>query len=395
MADLRPARPRSFYIPALDGLRVLACLMVFAHHGLPNSLNGRVSPAVDGWWHALIDFGAYGVTIFFALSSFLITRLLIMEREATGDINIRDFYLRRVLRIWPVYFFVVFLGAVVGPAIEGVPLGPALLLRFLTFNGNYAQVAGAQPPYAIGILWSVCVEEQFYLVWPHVVKHRRGRALGVVLFLMLALGIGSRWFVASHGGGWPQIWFNSLCQLDCFAWGAGAALLYGAGRLKLPAVVGNGIALTALGAGLVIAKACPLVNLHPGAVPILNAEAYAAMCFLGATITWAVAACKDSVLGLGPICRQGKFTYGLYCYHTLTLVIARWALNGHGVALTTVVWLGLTALVTTLSWNLLEQPFLNLKRRFQTVPSGAPSPSRTSESEKATQLPAMAVKDHG
>jgi peptidoglycan/LPS O-acetylase OafA/YrhL len=373
MANTRPFRPGGFYIPALDGLRVVACLMVFAHHGLPNRL--PIPTWIDGWWHALVDFGAYGVTIFFVLSSFLITRLLDLERQATGDINIREFYLRRILRIWPVFFVVICLGALIGPAVEGVPFKPEILFRFLTFNGNFAQASGAQTPYSVGILWSVCVEEQFYLIWPHIVKHCRGRVLHAVIALMILIGVFSRWVIAAHSGHWEQVWFNSLCQLDCFGWGAVLALLHASGRMRLPSSVGNALGIAALSAGLVIGKAFPLVNLRAASVPVVNAAAYGGIVFVGAAVTLAVAFTEGSILRLGPISRQGKYTYSLYCYHTLTLVLVRCAFEGHRVALTIVVWLCLSAGVTYLSWHYLEQPFLRLKRRFQTVASGAPDAS--------------------
>ncbi len=109
-----PSNQRRFYFPELDGLRFYAFLGVFVCHTLPVGAafyRGLHLP-LPGFWSALVDAGASGVDLFFVLSAFLITSLLIREREATGGISLRLFYIRRVLRIWPLYLLVLMLGIV-------------------------------------------------------------------------------------------------------------------------------------------------------------------------------------------------------------------------------------------------------------------------------------------
>ncbi len=106
--------PRRFYQPELDGLRFYAFLGVFVFHTLPGQAafyRGLHLP-LPWLWGAVAKSGGAGVDLFFALSAFLITSLLLRERGQTGEISLRQFYIRRILRIWPLYFVVVALGIV-------------------------------------------------------------------------------------------------------------------------------------------------------------------------------------------------------------------------------------------------------------------------------------------
>jgi peptidoglycan/LPS O-acetylase OafA/YrhL len=107
----RPSGARRFYNPALDGLRFFAFLGVFTLHALSRTV--PISPAGSQWsaWEtAGRDVGMLGVDLFFVLSSYLITKLLLIEKDRTGTVDIRSFYVRRILRIWPLYFgFLIFM----------------------------------------------------------------------------------------------------------------------------------------------------------------------------------------------------------------------------------------------------------------------------------------------
>jgi peptidoglycan/LPS O-acetylase OafA/YrhL len=112
---------------------------------------------------AIASSGRFGVQLFFLLSGYLITSLLLREKEVTGHINVRAFYVRRILRIWPLYFFVLTLAAL-WPWSGRLPL--SYFAGFLLLAGNWIVVLfGVADSWAI-ILWSVSIEEQFYLLWP-------------------------------------------------------------------------------------------------------------------------------------------------------------------------------------------------------------------------------------
>jgi peptidoglycan/LPS O-acetylase OafA/YrhL len=144
---------REFHIPSLDGIRAVSFLIVFlAHAGY-----GSVIP------------GGFGVTVFFFLSGFLITTLLRMELSSTGDISLRDFYLRRALRILPPFYAVLAFATllVFAGVLEG-PLWPGPMLALVCHFSNYWNVlhgASGQPP-GTAVYWSLAVEEDFYLLFP-------------------------------------------------------------------------------------------------------------------------------------------------------------------------------------------------------------------------------------
>lgn len=180
---------KKIHFPGLNGVRFVAALLVIVDHtelfksylGLPTLWSNSYSAYL----------GAFGVSIFFVLSGFLITYLLLEEKKE-APIQIKHFYLRRILRIWPLYYLLFFLGFLVIPYLSFLQVSQYSsemsdsLDRFLLFFGLAANVAFVYFPTVAfaNILWSVAVEEQFYLFWPHVVRIKQ-KLLGVMLFLLL------------------------------------------------------------------------------------------------------------------------------------------------------------------------------------------------------------------
>ena len=162
--SLKPAD--RFYIPALDGLRLVAFLMIFWTHTMQGPSTDAAPPIP--LYGAFRLAGAYGVPVFFVLSAFLITRLLQMEKARDGRIDIRAFYVRRTLRIWPLYFLIVAIAVAHWAfVVHRVPSGAVLSLATFTANW-YRGFLGPIDSFA-AVLWSVSVEEQFYLVWPFLI----------------------------------------------------------------------------------------------------------------------------------------------------------------------------------------------------------------------------------
>ena len=208
-------RVDSFYRPGLDILRALAFLLVFVAHGLVSELD---KPTQLG---AIGRAGEFGVCVFFFLSSYLITELLLREKRETNTIHIPAFYVRRILRIWPLYFAMIGVGCFYGlfsPA-HSVSLawGAALMLLFT----NWYTVGHGYPPGFLFPLWSISLEEQFYLVWPCIVKYLGpGSLLGISTVLMtmayLTLAYVVSFFIL------PQIWevgqkYGMQTQSDFFS----------------------------------------------------------------------------------------------------------------------------------------------------------------------------------
>jgi peptidoglycan/LPS O-acetylase OafA/YrhL len=170
-------------LPALDGLRAVAVAAVMVFH----------FGAASFYWAKL------GVTLFFVLSGFLITLLLIRERERTGSVSLRNFYIRRALRIFPAYY--VFLLLSFGwMLIEGLDIPAALVLSAGFYVLNYVQAFGAFRNTPVSHGWTLGVEEQFYLLWPAMLRAAWNRKLAPEALVGFALGAILLWRVILVAG---------------------------------------------------------------------------------------------------------------------------------------------------------------------------------------------------
>ena len=313
--------------PALDGLRGLAVLLVIGQHAeIPGLRQG----------------GGTGVTLFFALSGFLITALLVEEHRASGRVDVRRFVARRAVRLLPA--LVVLLAVLLGLGMT--TLHDAALAA--AYVGNWVR-AGGDNLGDLGHVWSLAVEEQFYLVWPiaFVLLRRRPRVL-------LALAVGGA--VASAverqllwGHGLDRIYFGSDTRADAILAGCALGLVVAHGaRLR----VGAGIGLVA-GAGLLaLSASTPRFFLHWGFTP-------------AAVAAVAVVACvaprppgTTRVLEHPTLVRTGRLSYGLYLWHFPMVLWAQGAISSLPVRLA--VELPASALLALASYHLVEEP---LRRR--------------------------------
>jgi len=161
-------------IPSLDGLRATSIVLVLAGHTI------KAGPHSFGF-RALLLHADLGVRVFFIISGFLITSLLLNERSKSGSISLRQFYIRRALRILPAFFL--FVGCVALLSNFGViPIPDWFWLYVLTYTVNFAQ----RSPWVLYHLWTLSVEEQFYLLWPLVMKIARPRTWAAVAILAIA-----------------------------------------------------------------------------------------------------------------------------------------------------------------------------------------------------------------
>ena len=174
MADLLTApiqRPR--HIPSLDGLRALSVLLVILLHTLLRDSIYKDIPFV----YRMFGNGSLGVFIFFVISGYLITTLLLREREKTSTISLKSFYIRRAFRILPPLYLYIFFLAVLGATGHLPGMNTRELVAALTLTRNYSYHVDL---WAMEHLWSLCIEEQFYLLWPSVLVlctwHRTGSA---------------------------------------------------------------------------------------------------------------------------------------------------------------------------------------------------------------------------
>ena len=222
-----------FYRPELDLLRFIAFLFVFFTHRMDLA---PIDPAKYYWGHHISLVGVFGVPLFFFLSAFLITELLVREQEAYGKINVRSFYIRRMLRIWPLYF-TFFFGMVVLTLVSdqfGV-IPPKAQLAFSLFAGNWYITFHSWIAYPVNPLWSISVEEQLYIIIPLLAAYGGRRGLKVFSFLALAvayLTIAS--YARNPTEGFTGEWTNSFTQFQFFAAGILLAVYFKGWRPAWP-----------------------------------------------------------------------------------------------------------------------------------------------------------------
>jgi len=386
--NLPPPENKKFY-PALDGLRAMAVLMVFYQHYL--SIGG-VRPAMNWGWT--------GVDIFFVLSGFLITGILYDTRDTLH--RFRTFYIRRTLRIFPLYYGVLLVALLLYPVFHWVwhpvwilwPLYLGNFGRFIWLN-DWMQGTGvldhfrAGPPYhdvffQIGHFWSLCVEEQFYLVWPLMVFMIRDRVrirnlCLVVCGVCLAARIACVFFV-------PPDYIDAELLYRLTPLRADALLLGGALALALRGPEAAWLhrfrhhALTLFAVGFVMFENQHLYAPVAGA-PVLDTIGYTLIDIFAAALILVVlhpGGILFRVFTLRPLRRLGQVSYGFYVFHDIPHIayvklaqhIAR-HLPFPGVTLggvTACIALPATLALSFLSFRYFESPFLRLKERFAAAP---------------------------
>ena len=330
----------SFYRPELDVLRFGAFLLVFLHHALPHS----------GWMFAgIARAGALGVDLFFALSAYLITELLLRERRSRGAIDVGAFYIRRVLRIWPLYYFTLLILVPAMSFLPGEQMPWAYSAAFALFGANWACAAWGYPPSSFALLWSVSIEEQFYLAWPWLVRLGELR-LRMIAYGMLAAATVTRMVLVIRDVHHPGIWCNTLARLDPIAAGALlACFLKGA----VPQHTRRSrILWIALGGALLIGSGAMGFNEGWPVLVTYPLAAGASVAIIFGVLGWGVPGSRLRLLAPGTY--LGKISYGLYVFHAAAIRIAP----------SPVLALPLTVALAALSYRYLESPFLRLKDRF-------------------------------
>ncbi len=390
-----------FYAPELDALRFAAFLLVFCRHftnalgGVKNDLDAKKLGAVPAIsanvsTHAsllssirpqevaqALDFG---VCLFFFLSSFLITRLLLIEREDTGSIHIGQFYMRRCLRIWPLYFFFLALVVILSQFVPVLHVSVPRVLAAGFFVGNWAAVLHGWSSIAIQPLWSVSVEEQFYLVWPGFARFGRRSIVAVSLVMGLLSMLTLFYFGHISGAQVTATWPNTLVQALFLAAGALTACFSFPERRRLSDR--KRVAFLFLGAvcWLTASAGCHIVRTQsPGAAALMVGYLLVlcgTMLMFNGVAGWNARPMPALLLYLG------KISYGLYVFHVACLLFMGEVIHGlvnrlalHSMSpylvetISAALALALTIACASCTYEFLERPFLKLKGRFTRVRS--------------------------
>lgn len=324
--------------PGLDGLRGIAVLLVLAGHAaVPNMTSA----------------GGVGVTVFFTLSGFLITTLLLDDIDQHGRIRFGRFYRRRALRLFPAAGVLVAVVAVLGLITASSGVHQRTVLGSLFYASNYTVKGGAYD--WLGHTWSLAIEEQFYLVWPLLLLGLlklgvRQWVLAVLVFDLAFVSMWVRFSQYDHGAGTYRIYFWPDARADALLIGAAVAIL-----IREVQAERTQWWLAALGA-------VPLAVALPWNNAVQSVETLPTFVALGtAAILWATAQGPGLAVLEQPWLRWvGHRSYGLYLWHYPVMIIAAHDLDWswwQRAALTVPISFALTVL----SWRYVEQPFLRMK----------------------------------
>jgi peptidoglycan/LPS O-acetylase OafA/YrhL len=374
---------KGIYFKGLNELRGIAALAVLFHHIEQYKYRAGTVSLYDTcaakWIGGL---GKYGVYTFFVLSGFLITYLLFVEKAKNGKIDVWLFYCRRALRVWPVYYIIVLVSFAFVPWLaQNLPFlrGEAEyysrtqvlvsepwfpLVLFLLFLPNLA-LRLCRPIAGAAQAWSVGVEEQFYLLWPHILNQFSGRRLAGVFF-----GIAFLYPLLPEIGQIIDPSFGKICTklvkifpVHLMAIGAiGAFAFY---MKKLPEFVSSSIFFVSSAALLVcftIAKVSPIIFSIGVILFILSLVQQ-----------------KGRVnLNNAPLSKVGRISYGLYMYHPLVMFLSFGLVhhytNASGVIYNLLVYSAVVVgslIASVISYRYLEKPFIMRKlNRYSVIPSG-------------------------
>jgi peptidoglycan/LPS O-acetylase OafA/YrhL len=390
LEDIKNSRVR-FYRPELDVLRFVAFLLVFLHHTLPSGKDPRIVYLLRGFAPALDSIAeacGYGLSLFFTLSAFLICELLLRERESVGNIGIKQFYIRRILRIWPLYYLALAIGAIFLFLPGSVSGDLAKIGWFAVFMGSWYCVTHVLPSaLPITPLWSISVEEQFYLFAPWVIKYFNRKSLYGFCAALIAISNVWLYFLGETLAVDHRIWFNGFVQYECFAGGILLCLaLHGrvsriAAWQRIVLLVFSFVCWFFACYGL-HGRFASAGEWNPGSWPLIFGYALAT---LGCVLLLV------AFLGVSPkllpqwAIYLGRISFGLYVYHQFAiyatdhlfigyistfkyLPIVR-SLAGPIYITNMILTLGLTILMAVLSYRYFETPFLKMKKRHSVIES--------------------------
>ncbi|WP_175484093.1 acyltransferase [Modestobacter sp. DSM 44400] len=354
----RPGRQLP-YVPALDGLRAVAVLVVMASH---------TTLPVRG--------GSVGVDVFFALSGFLITSLLLREHQHTGRIALRAFLLRRLLRLYPALLALaaaLTLYALLTPHPVRGPETLAGVFPALLYVGNWVRALDGLGH--LGLLehtWSLAVEEQFYLLWPLVLwatlaLTRRLAAVAVVAVTGSVASLVVRLFLTHDANSYGRIANGLDTQADNLLAGCAAAVLVACtARSALGATVVRRASAWLVGPSALLLTIAALYWPHHGDTDLLRAAMTGLAVAAGVLVTHVYVAREGRLarlLSWAPITYTGRRSHGLYLMHypafvvlfNLGLQLGGWRTLALGFG---------TSLLAELSYRYVERPFLRLKDRI-------------------------------
>lgn len=363
---------KTVYLPGLNGLRAIAALAVVISHITLDlgefGLNSKIFGADMYGRPKGLTLAGYGVTIFFTLSGFLITFLLLKEKEQTGQVKIKDFYIRRILRIWPLYYLYILICAITWFSFD-IPFVQSSIPFYVFLAANIPFILNNTLPF-LAHYWSLGVEEQFYLFFPHLAKKSNRRLLKTAIWLVVILLFLKSifWILYQKYGTEIPFLAISITRFHTMLIGVIGAILYYY-RNRRFRVFSTHIVTQ------IVSWACIFLiainKFHIASVIDGELVSIIALFLIMGQVTK-----KNNLINLeNKACDFiGKISYGIYVIHPI-LIFYFARLIGH-LADTTVNYLLLYFLITAttiglayISYEFYEKRFLKLKAKFTAVKS--------------------------
>ena len=353
------------FFPHLDGLRFIAFLTVFISHIAVFIFPGKIQ---------FLAQGDLGVSFFFVLSGFLITYLLLCEKDSTGRIHLSFFYLRRILRIWPVYYMTLAVGIILAVIPFTETLFPvsfqlADLPWYTGFIANFYLMHGDGNT-ILAVLWSISVEEQFYFFWPLIFSRLRKNLAQLFLSLVIIGATCYRYFNAET---YSTVEYGTLSVMSDLA--IGALVGYAMYRYRdIQNYTSTVFSSTGRVVALYFALTCMiLVKVYMSSVYPINAWYVAleplifSILFAGVIVEQNYSEYSWYKIGTSKVLNYlGKISYGLYAYHMIAIFLV-WQVIGRGSMAENIgIVFGsfaLTLLLAQLSYQYVEKRILKLKDR--------------------------------
>ena len=365
---------KSIHFRGLNGIRALAAIGVMLAHiigdlplfGLSNTFIGTTSSGGP----KPILMASYGVTIFFTLSGFLITYLILKEKQVSNTINVKNFYMRRVLRIWPLYYLYLAICLVVYYLLN-IEYDSSLIGFYIFLAANIPLILGGTLPYA-GHLWSIAVEEQFYLFWPWVCKVKKNLLAWLIVLLVFytVLKFVFYYLSVSQGISWPIIAITTNRFGSMIAGGI-AGVLFFRDHSIIKIITSIWVQLLCY-----LILILSVINVFHISSALIDHEI---MTVVAIGIILSQITRTNYIVNLDAKLPNflGKLSYGIYVYHPMVILLSSYVLssitfeNTLGYVSVFAFIFGITILVSYISYRYFEVLFIKKKKSFSTVHSKA------------------------
>lgn len=359
-----------FRFENLDSIRTVAFFTVFLAHSVASDIPSIIGNPIYNFFDVFRSVFSFGVPVFFVLSGFLISYLMLKEQEGEAGFSVKNFYMRRVLRIWPVYYVVIIFGFVIFPLLRTYVLHlpyieNANLFNYIFFISNFDQIINNQLPFGVGLgpTWSVGVEEQFYLLWPLVITLFKKRKFIIPIIGFIVISTGSSVLLS----------LDTQHTLYCFMYLSTGALFaylsfYYFAIIEKITKVNPIVFFVSLGLMifLIMEENNILGFMKMLVISMLIGYLIVYQCFSG----------RIQLKKIPLLEKLGKYTYGLYLYHSIcifiihTMVLKILKIEENAVTVVLIIpilSLILSIFISIFSYKYFESFFLRLKDKYSSI----------------------------